>query len=150
MVDAILVYSPEKELEILSSLARDGTKVDWKPAIILAATYLEKFGVERLRRYSKEKTIKLGKELEGLSLYHVTTFLYGLGLIEDKDFSQMTQIRVERNRCMHACKYVGRWFDYLMVSKEEMKEILKGTGWKVKKFIDSEDSLYIAIIEKKT
>jgi len=101
MVDAILVYSPEKELEILSSLARDGTKVDWKPAIILAATYLEKFGVERLRRYSKEKTIKLGKELEGLSLYHVTTFLYGLGLIEDKDFSQMTQIRVERNRIVH-------------------------------------------------
>lgn len=45
-------------------------------------------------------------------------------------------------------KYVGRWFDYLMVSKEEMKEILKGTGWKIKEFIDSDDSEYIAIIEK--
>lgn len=45
-------------------------------------------------------------------------------------------------------KYVGRWFDFLMVSKEEMKEILKGTGWKVKEFIDSDDSEYIAIIEK--
>jgi len=47
-------------------------------------------------------------------------------------------------------KYVGRWFDYLMVSKEEMKELLKGTRWKVKEFIDSEDSIYIAILEKKT
>jgi ubiquinone/menaquinone biosynthesis C-methylase UbiE len=44
--------------------------------------------------------------------------------------------------------YVGRWFDYLMVSKEEMKDILGGTGWKVKEFIDSEDSQYVAIIEK--
>ena len=45
-------------------------------------------------------------------------------------------------------KYVGRWFDYLMVSKGEMKELLRGTGWKVKEFIDSEGSAYIAIIEK--
>jgi ubiquinone/menaquinone biosynthesis C-methylase UbiE len=45
-------------------------------------------------------------------------------------------------------KYVGKWFDYLLVSKNEMKEILKNSGWKVKKFIDSENSVYIAILEK--
>ena len=45
-------------------------------------------------------------------------------------------------------KHVGRWLDYLMVSKEEMKEILNGTGWKVRDFIDSENSRYVAIIEK--
>jgi len=45
-------------------------------------------------------------------------------------------------------KYIGKWFDWLMVSKKEMKKILKGTGWKIRKFIDSEDSQYIAIIEK--
>jgi SAM-dependent methyltransferase len=45
-------------------------------------------------------------------------------------------------------KYAGQWFDYLMVSKEEMQSILKGTRWKVKEFIDSENSQYIAIIEK--
>lgn len=44
--------------------------------------------------------------------------------------------------------YIGDWFDCLIVSKEEMKQILKGTGWKIKKFIDSEKSMYIAIIEK--
>ena len=44
--------------------------------------------------------------------------------------------------------YVGDWFDYLFVSKKEMKEILKVTGWRIKKFIDSEKSSYIAIIEK--
>jgi len=45
-------------------------------------------------------------------------------------------------------KYATKWFDYLIVSKEEMQEILRGTGWKIKQFIDSEDSNYIAIIEK--
>jgi len=45
-------------------------------------------------------------------------------------------------------KYATKWFDYLFVSKEEMEEILKGTGWKIKEFIDSEGSQYIAIIEK--
>jgi ubiquinone/menaquinone biosynthesis C-methylase UbiE len=45
-------------------------------------------------------------------------------------------------------KYAGDWFDYLFVSKKEMKEILKGTGWKIKETIDSDTSLYIAVIEK--
>jgi hypothetical protein len=45
-------------------------------------------------------------------------------------------------------KYATRWFDYLMVSKTEMKDILKDTGWGVEEFLDSEDSQYIAIIEK--
>jgi len=45
-------------------------------------------------------------------------------------------------------KYAGQWFEYLIVSKEEMQSILKGTRWKVKEFIDSENSQYIAIIEK--
>ncbi len=45
-------------------------------------------------------------------------------------------------------KYIGDWFDYLLVSKKEMQDILKDTGWKVKKFIDSEKSTYIAVIEK--
>jgi SAM-dependent methyltransferase len=47
-------------------------------------------------------------------------------------------------------RYATKWFDYLMVSKEEMREILRGTGWKIKRFIDSEDSGYIAIISKET
>jgi SAM-dependent methyltransferase len=44
--------------------------------------------------------------------------------------------------------YIGDWFDYLLVSKDEMKKILKDTGWRIKKFIDSDNSMYCAIIEK--
>jgi len=45
-------------------------------------------------------------------------------------------------------KYIGEWFDYLLVSKEEIKQILDTTGWRVKKFINFKKSFYIAIIEK--
>ena len=46
-------------------------------------------------------------------------------------------------------KHTTPWFDYLMVSREEMGNILEGTDWKVSRFIKSGGPIYIAIIEKK-
>lgn len=46
-------------------------------------------------------------------------------------------------------KYVTPWFDYLLFSKEEMNKILKNTDWEVKKFINGQYGMYIAIIEKR-
>jgi SAM-dependent methyltransferase len=43
---------------------------------------------------------------------------------------------------------IGKWFDYLFVSPEEMKEILKGTGWKVSTIFDERDPVYLAVLEK--
>jgi SAM-dependent methyltransferase len=40
------------------------------------------------------------------------------------------------------------WFDYLMVSQSEMEEIIEGTGWVIRQFINSEGPQYIAVIEK--
>jgi SAM-dependent methyltransferase len=46
-------------------------------------------------------------------------------------------------------KTIGRWFDYLMVSKDEMQEIVEGTGWQIERFIDTPEApLYIAILKK--
>ena len=45
--------------------------------------------------------------------------------------------------------YATPWFDYLLVSRPEMMRILRGTGWKIKRFIESKKSpAYIGIIEK--
>ncbi len=40
------------------------------------------------------------------------------------------------------------WFDYLLVSKNQMKKILQGTGWKISRFIRGSSPAYVAIIEK--
>ncbi len=45
-------------------------------------------------------------------------------------------------------RYVGRWFDYLIVSRKEMKSILEGTGFRLRRFLNSGGSPYIAVIEK--
>ncbi|MCW4022532.1 MAG: class I SAM-dependent methyltransferase [archaeon] len=43
---------------------------------------------------------------------------------------------------------VSPWFDYLMVSKQEMVQVLEGTGWCIKQLINSKTSNYVAVIEK--
>lgn len=53
------------------------------------------------------------------------------------------RLRVRRH------KYVTPWFDYLMVSRKEMEDILKETDWKISRIIESGGPVYIAIIEKK-
>jgi SAM-dependent methyltransferase len=46
-------------------------------------------------------------------------------------------------------KTIGRWFDYLMVSKDEMQTIVEGTGWQIEGFIDtSESPIYITVLKK--
>ena len=44
--------------------------------------------------------------------------------------------------------FIGEWFDYLMVSQEEMRAIVEGTGWRITEIIESEQALYVAVMEK--
>jgi hypothetical protein len=39
------------------------------------------------------------------------------------------------------------WFDYLMVSRAELEELVDGTGWTLARTLDS-DATYIAVLEK--
>jgi hypothetical protein len=45
-------------------------------------------------------------------------------------------------------RFVGTWFDYLLVSKAELKEILKNSGWEVRHFIDGKAGQYIMVLGK--
>ncbi len=40
------------------------------------------------------------------------------------------------------------WYDYLMVSIDEMSQLLKPTGWQIKHIFDSQEFTYTAVIEK--
>ena len=54
------------------------------------------------------------------------------------------QLRLRIRYLTHATP----WFDYLLVSQAEMKKICRGTGWHVARFIDSNGSLYVGVLEK--
>jgi SAM-dependent methyltransferase len=48
-------------------------------------------------------------------------------------------------------QYRGRWFEYLLASKEEVRQSLKGTEWEVKEFVDSDggrQSRYMVAMKK--
>ncbi len=40
--------------------------------------------------------------------------------------------------------------EYLLVSKDQMKQIVEPTGWRVSRFFDSPRSTYAAVLEKET
>jgi SAM-dependent methyltransferase len=44
--------------------------------------------------------------------------------------------------------WISPWFDYLLVSQDEMRMVLEPTGWQVTRFYDSPGPSYAALIEK--
>jgi len=46
--------------------------------------------------------------------------------------------------------YASPWFDYLLVSPDEMKRILAGTGWQIERLLTPEATNYFAVIRKET
>ncbi len=44
--------------------------------------------------------------------------------------------------------YATPWFDYLLVSRNEMHVIVRGTGWAVRRFAPPRGAFYIAVIGK--
>ena len=143
-VDAIIVYGPEKELEVLAKLAQSGKEIDWKPAIILSATYLEKFGTDRLKQFFEKKKLNFGKSLEKLSLPQVATLLYGLDLIKPAHFTQIKQIWAERRRIIHVKRHLpayvgleanrkyGKWIQNTLRVIEYLKKEMENNGFKRK------------------
>jgi SAM-dependent methyltransferase len=41
----------------------------------------------------------------------------------------------------------GPWFDYLIVSPEEMAELVEGTGWRIHRLVRDEGSYYVAVLD---
>ena len=54
------------------------------------------------------------------------------------------QVRIRVRYLTHATP----WFDYLLASRDEMRRIVAGTGWRVSRLFDSKGSAYVAVIEK--
>ena len=45
-------------------------------------------------------------------------------------------------------KIIGPWFDYLLVSKAEMKKIVQGTGWMIDRILEDKGPGYTAVLAK--
>ena len=43
--------------------------------------------------------------------------------------------------------YVTPWFDYLFVSRDELRQLAEQGGWRVTRFLPETGALYIALLE---
>ena len=43
---------------------------------------------------------------------------------------------------------VGDWFELLMISSQELEELIKDTGWKILRIVEGKDGNYGAVLEK--
>jgi len=97
-----------------------------------------------------------------LKKFHEITFDNAKIIVESKDphksqlpeHTEYLKSNIQKNRMPGQMRIRGRykryqtdWYDYLLVSKNEMQKIIDGSGWEIEKFIDSED-LYIVILKK--
>jgi hypothetical protein len=45
--------------------------------------------------------------------------------------------------------YADAWFDYLLMSKKELEDLCRGTGWKVRRYFDNKwGPGYVAVLGK--
>ena len=78
--------------------------------------------------------------------------VYATQMPEHRDYHERNRRRGRmagqlRIRIRHRC-YATPWFDYLIVSPDEMRSLVEGTGWRVARTIDGDGRLYAAVLEK--
>jgi len=45
-------------------------------------------------------------------------------------------------------RYVTPWFDYLLVSQDEMRQVVQGSGWEVQQFVEGQGPAYVGLITR--
>jgi len=98
--------------------------------------------LKRLRRITSENAIIIAETRDPYKTDNSLHLEYHRLNKSRGRLSGQTRIRVRFE------KTVTTWIEWLIVSKEEMEQLISGTGWKISQFIDSENSGYVAIIEK--
>ncbi len=95
-----------------------------------------------LYKVSKDKAVIIAESLDPYKTKQKANLEYIKFNLKRNRMAGQRKIRIRYRN------FASDWFDYLGVSKKEMERIVEDTGWKIKKFFDSERSSYIAIISK--
>ncbi|PYR51037.1 MAG: hypothetical protein DMF95_09230 [Acidobacteria bacterium] len=94
-----------------------------------------------------KKAKKLLRQLYGITSAHGQIIAEAVDPYLTNDPSHLAYQRHNRKRGrmsgqlkmrLRHQKIVGTWFDYLLVSRKEMEEILDGTGWEIGKILAGE------------
>jgi len=96
----------------------------------------------KLRKISSKNAVLIAETRDPYKTENPLHLQYHKQNRAERKLSGQSRIRVRHE------KTVTRWIEWMILSKEEMKQLLEGTGWKVRKFIENEGTSYVAIISK--
>lgn len=106
---------------------------------------------------SRQRARWLLRRLHGLTSPDAHIVAESRNVYQTKDRDHLRYLRFNRQRGRMSGQlrlrvryrgYCSPWFDYLIVSPEEMEAILAGTGWRVQRYLKSGGPMYVAVIEK--
>lgn len=101
----------------IPTLRKAKEQKSWFYGIVMATTFFEIFGLERLKENFKGKIS--GKRLENLGLEQIILLLHGCGIIDQKTYTKMMEVRKVRNKVVHSP------FDYEIKDTDARKIIEK-------------------------
>jgi ubiquinone/menaquinone biosynthesis C-methylase UbiE len=93
---------------------------------------------------TKENALIIAESTDPLCMSTKSSILYRNRNIIKNKLPGQTKIRLRFG------EIVGDWFDFLFVSKSDLEDIIQNTGWGVKEYIDKDQFLFIAVIQKLT
>jgi 2-polyprenyl-3-methyl-5-hydroxy-6-metoxy-1,4-benzoquinol methylase len=106
---------------------------------------------------SYQKARNFLRKFHRITADHATVIVHTIDVYqtENPDYLAYQAFNRERGRMsgqlrmrIRFKKFVTSWFDYLIVSPDEMADIVKGTGWEIQKLLHGDKSPYFAIITK--
>jgi SAM-dependent methyltransferase len=106
---------------------------------------------------SRRRARWLLRRLHALTTPHARIVAEGNDVYQTKDPDHLRYHRFNRRRGrmggqlrirVRYRQFSTPWFDYLIISPKEMKEIVAGTGWRVQRFVKSGGYSYVAVMEK--
>jgi SAM-dependent methyltransferase len=98
--------------------------------------------LRELHRITAPEAVLLAESIDPYDTDDAAHFRYQRANRRRGRMSGQIRIRVRYRDC------VGPWFDYLLASPREMKQIMDGSGWKVQRFIRGTGPAYVAIITR--
>jgi cyclopropane fatty-acyl-phospholipid synthase-like methyltransferase len=134
----------------LMSITDISTRLGHFDTVVMLANNFGLFGNRRRARW-------LLKKLYGMTTDDATILAESTDPYADENSAhrQYRSRNRKRNRMpgqirlrLRYRQYKTPWFDFLLVSRREMTEIVAGTGWRVERFLDSGEPIYIGLLKK--
>jgi SAM-dependent methyltransferase len=95
-----------------------------------------------LRRITTAHAVVLAESLDPYATEEPVHLRYHRSNKRRGRMSGQIRIRIRYHEC------VGPWFNYLLVSPQEMEQVLEGSGWKAERFVKDAGPAYVAVITK--